>query len=114
MVFNVAAHNRDDHAKNFAFLLDDQDGEWHLASAYDLTCSPGPGGEHTTTILGEGRDPGRDHCLRLAETFGIKPRESGPILEQVNAAVDQWPDFADQARCSRKIMDTVAKGFLKL
>jgi len=114
MVFNVAAHNRDDHAKNFAFLLDDQDGEWHLAPAYDLTFSSGPGGEHTTTILGEGRAPGLHHCLRLAETFGIKPREMGPILDQVNAAVDQWPNFADQAQCTRKIMATVAKGLFNL
>ncbi len=47
MLFNIAAHNRDDHSKNFAFTLDDTTGEWAFAPAYDLTYSPGPGGEHT-------------------------------------------------------------------
>jgi len=42
MVFNVAAHNRDDHAKNFAFMLDDRTDEWSLAPAYDLTHSLPP------------------------------------------------------------------------
>ncbi|MEK7270137.1 MAG: type II toxin-antitoxin system HipA family toxin, partial [Planctomycetota bacterium] len=43
MVFNVASHNRDDHVKNFAFLLDDKTGEWRLSPAYDLTYAAGPG-----------------------------------------------------------------------
>ncbi len=30
MVFNVLAHNRDDHVKNFAFILDDDSGEEHF------------------------------------------------------------------------------------
>jgi serine/threonine-protein kinase HipA len=28
MVFNVLAHNRDDHVKNFAFILNDATGDW--------------------------------------------------------------------------------------
>lgn len=107
MLFNIAAHNRDDHAKNFAFTLDDQTGEWSLAPAYDLTHSPGPGGEHTTTILGEGRQPTRDHCLKLATQFGLKPRETSPIIDQVNAAITRWPHFADQASCTKKIATTI-------
>jgi serine/threonine-protein kinase HipA len=39
-VFNVLSHNRDDHAKNFSFLMDNH-GEWKLAPAYDLTFSSG-------------------------------------------------------------------------
>jgi serine/threonine-protein kinase HipA len=65
MVFNVACHNRDDHVKNFAFLMG-PDGDWTLSPAYDLTHSAGPGGEHTMTVLGEGRSPGPDRCLALA------------------------------------------------
>ncbi|WP_078403915.1 HipA domain-containing protein [Elizabethkingia ursingii] len=29
-------HNRDDHSKNFTFLMNEL-GEWRLSSAYDLT-----------------------------------------------------------------------------
>ncbi len=45
MVFNVLAHNRDDHVCQHAYLMDDK-GEWRLAPAFDLTFSHGPGGEH--------------------------------------------------------------------
>ena len=43
-VFNVLAHNRDDHGKNFSFLMSNT-GAWKFAPAYDLTFSSGPGGE---------------------------------------------------------------------
>jgi len=109
MLFNIAAHNRDDHAKNFAFTLDDQTGEWSLAPAYDLTHSPGPGGEHTTTILGEGRQPTRNHGLKLAAQLGLKPRETSPIIDQVNAAITRWPRFAEQASCTKKIATAIGK-----
>jgi serine/threonine-protein kinase HipA len=39
--FNVLAHNRDDHSKNFAFLMDES-GVWKISPAYDLTFSFGP------------------------------------------------------------------------
>jgi len=41
MVFNVLACNRDDHARNFAFLME-PDGTWRHTPAYDLTFSAGP------------------------------------------------------------------------
>ena len=33
-IFNVLTHNRDDHAKNFSFIMDEQH-RWHLSPAYD-------------------------------------------------------------------------------
>ncbi len=33
MCFNVFAHNRDDHSKNFSFLYDENKKEWHLSPA---------------------------------------------------------------------------------
>ena len=41
MVFNVLTHNRDDHIKNCAFLMDHL-GTWRLSPAYDLSFSDGP------------------------------------------------------------------------
>ena len=54
MVFSVLAHNRDDHLKNTALLMN-ADGTWRLAPAYDLTFMRGPGGEHSMLVAGEGR-----------------------------------------------------------
>jgi serine/threonine-protein kinase HipA len=108
MVFNIAAHNRDDHAKNFSFMLN-REGEWSLSPAYDLVYSGGPGGEHTMTVLGEGRQPTADHCRKLAERAGIKAREANSIIEDVNAATARWSRFAEKAGCSRAITATISK-----
>lgn len=45
--------------KNFTYLYDDKEDKWHLSPAYDLTYSNTYYGEHTTTVDGNGRDPGR-------------------------------------------------------
>lgn len=46
MCFNVYAHNRDDHSKNFTYLYDEDEGCWKLSPAYDLTYSNSIGGEY--------------------------------------------------------------------
>ena len=48
MCFNVFAHNRDDHSKNFTYLYDESADSWRLSPAYDLTYSNTYYGEHTT------------------------------------------------------------------
>lgn len=107
MLFNIAAHNRDDHVKNFAFLMD-ADGQWSLSPAYDLTYSPGPGGEHTMTVLGEGRRPTAEHCLKLARQYLIRDNEAKAILNQVNEAVRRWPKFAAEAGCTKTAARRIA------
>jgi serine/threonine-protein kinase HipA len=101
MVFNVLAHNRDDHVKNFAFRLTDE-GAWELAPAYDLVFSPGPAGEHTMTVAGEGRAPGRSHLLQLAEPAGIASRDAQAIVDGVASAAASWRAHARQAGVSAK------------
>ena len=107
MLFNVAAHNRDDHAKNFSFIMS-RDGLWALSPAYDLTLSAGPNGEHTMTILGEGRNPTREHFDRVATQFGLSPKQTKRILEEVNDAVSRWREWAEKAQCTKKTQDLVA------
>ena len=74
MCFNVFAHNRDDHSKNFSFLFDDTKKEWHLSPAYDLTYSFSFNGEHATTINGEGKNPALDDILAVAKNIGLKEK----------------------------------------
>lgn len=96
MVFNVVAHNRDDHAKQFSFLMDRQ-GAWRMAPAYDLTYSDGINGEHTTTVDGEGRAPGDAEMLRIAHKVGIKKPAALAVIEATRAAIAAWPAWADEA-----------------
>lgn len=72
MCFNVFAHNRDDHSKNFTFLFDEQNRKWTLSPAYDLTYSNSLGGEHATCINGNGKNPGINDLLAVAKQAGIK------------------------------------------
>ena len=109
MVFNVLAHNRDDHVKNFAFLLDDSTGEWTLSPAYDLLHSPGPGGEHSTTLAGEGRSPRRSHMLHLAERVGVSERDAVAIIDEVRSAVSHWSRQAARADVSKASSKRVAQ-----
>jgi serine/threonine-protein kinase HipA len=113
MVFNIASHNRDDHAKNFAFVMNDT-GEWLLSPAYDLGFASGPGGEHTMTIMGEGRVPAREHVLQLAKQFDIKTKEATTIIDEVNAAVQKWMCFADEAGCTKKTARAIGAQFRHL
>lgn len=98
--FNVLAHNRDDHAKNVSFLLDDAGSAWSLAPAYDLTFSMGPGGEQTMMVMGEGRAPGLEHLRALAKKHDLRHGEV--VLEEVRSAVADWSKHADAAGLAKK------------
>lgn len=99
-VFNILAHNRDDHAKNFSFLMDQQ-GMWRISPAYDLTFSAGPAGEHCTIVMGEGKNPTLSHLLKLAEVGQIKKEKALRIIDDVKDAVLQWHPFAKDAHVSK-------------
>ena len=71
MCFNVFAHNRDDHSKNFTYLYREEEKRWTLSPAYDLTYSNSIGGEHATTVNGNGTDPGMDDILAVAKKIGL-------------------------------------------
>jgi serine/threonine-protein kinase HipA len=93
MVFNVAAHNRDDHAKQHAFLLDAA-GAWRIAPAYDLTFSDGPGGEHYLAIGTRGSRITSGDLLAIAKRQSISAAKATAIVEQIRAAVADFPWFA--------------------
>ena len=97
--FNVLAHNRDDHSKNFSFLLNEENA-WTFAPAYDLTLSDGPAGEQSTMVMGEGRNPGVAHLQALGKKHGLK--RAPEILAQVQRAASHWQRHAEQSSLSAK------------
>lgn len=105
-VFNVLTHNRDDHAKNFSYLMD-KDGKWSLSPAYDLIFSFGPSGEHATMVMGEGANPSVSHLLKLAAVGDIKKSKAAEIIDAVAHSVARWEEFAKAAgvsSASRKVV----------
>jgi len=86
--------NRDDYHKNHGFLMDAARG-WWLVPAYDVTYSFGPGGEHTLTIAGEGRKPGRRSFAAVARESGISAPRAAEIVDEVEGTVADWLEYAD-------------------
>lgn len=88
MCFNVFAHNRDDHSKNFTFLYEEESDSWKLSPAYDMTYSSTYYGEHTTTVDGNGRNPGEKELLAVGTAAGIKRSRCLEIIEQIKECVN--------------------------
>ena len=87
MCFNVYAHNRDDHAKNFSFLYDEEQKRWHLSPAYDLTNSTTYFGEHTTSINGNGADPSENDLIAVGTQAGLSSKWCAEALALVRTTV---------------------------
>ncbi|MGG7036759.1 MAG: type II toxin-antitoxin system HipA family toxin [Flavobacterium sp.] len=99
--FNILTHNRDDHSKNFSFLMD-KTGKWKFSPAYDLTFSHSSFGYHSTTIAGESRNPTLEHVAILAKHFGIK--NPNPIFEDVKNSVSQFHKLGTNIGISKDSM----------
>lgn len=109
--FNIYSHNRDDHSKNFSWLMDES-GKWTFAPAYDLTYSSTSIDEHSTRVSGEGANPGRSHIIKLANQFSIN--KPGEIIEQVQEAIAQWPDIAKKCGVRKVSINRIQTKFLQL
>lgn len=107
-VFNVAGKNHDDHTKNFAFLMR-EGGPWELAPAYDVTHAYNPHGEwtqhHLMSVNGKFDDIQAEDLKHLAARFNI--RNPAGLIDQVNASIARWAEFADQAQLPKQDSEDV-------
>ena len=90
MCFNVFAHNRDDHSKNFSFLYHEETDEWRLSPAYDLTYSTTYYGEHMTAVDGEGTSPGPAQLMAVGVKAGISRKRCQDMMEEVRDCVKKF------------------------
>lgn len=113
MVFNIFTCNRDDHVKNFSFIYDHKDLKWNAAPAYDLTFSQGPGGEHSMTVSGKGKNIGIDDILAVAKKADISKKTAKNIIDQVKGSLQKWKEIADIAGIPNKTateLENIFKG----
>ena len=87
MCFNVFAHNRDDHSKNFTYLYKEDEERWVLSPAYDLTYSNSLGGEHATTVNGNGVNPGMEDILAVAKRIGLNTTKAKKTALEIKDCV---------------------------
>ena len=92
MCFNVIAHNRDDHTKNFSFIYTSDEG-WHLSPAYDLTYSDTYWGEHTTTVNGKGQNITKDDLVKVGIEAGIDKKKCEMLYEDIKSNTKDLEDY---------------------
>jgi serine/threonine-protein kinase HipA len=112
MAFNIIARNQDDHVKNIAFLMDKQ-GRWSLAPAFDVTYSYNPAGVwtavHQMCMNGKRDAFTLEDFKACARTVALKRGRAESIVEEVRAAVAQWPKFAALAHVSPEQEDQIER-----
>ena len=89
MIFNVKSCNKDDHSKNFSFLLNSR-YQWQLAPAYDLTPSAGINGEQTCMVNGKGCDITDADLIKTAATANVSEVESKALIDQITTALREY------------------------
>lgn len=86
MVFNYLTDNKDDHCKNFSFLVrKEANGKyvWHLAPAYDLTlCTEGYNGQHATSVNQTG-SPTLQDFISVGTEIKMNEKRCREIFDEV-------------------------------
>ena len=93
MIFNVKSGNKDDHSKNFSFMLG-KDNIWKMTPAYDLTLSQGINGEQTSMVNGKGKDITTEDFIKVAAPFGFDAAKVREMAEQIDDALSGYQKYA--------------------
>ncbi len=112
MVFNVLAINQDDHVKNLSFHMD-RTGAWRLTPAYDLTFAKDEGWTRVHQMRIQDKQSGITHAdmVEVGRLFGI--RAPSRIIDQVRAAVADWPRFAENAGVQEETLLEIKRALLE-
>ena len=110
MVFNIVGRNLDDHTKNISFLMG-RDGDWKLSPAYDVIYSHNPAGkwtnQHQMSVNGKRDHITKQDLIAVGESISLSKPED--IINDVLAAVEDWPEYAKDASINQKIVLDIRK-----
>ena len=90
----------------------DEQGSWYFSPVYDITFSNVPGGEHSMMYVGEGKNPTKEHLLKLAKKHGFK--NSDDVINEVQEAIRKGKSFSKIAGVSEKSEKSIGSIFKKL
>jgi len=88
-VFNALIRNTDDHLKNFAMMRSEQG--WHLTQAFDLLPDINDNREHVLHFGVAGTTPSIDDLPPLGRLFGLSPKMTQTVINEVFIAVKEFP-----------------------
>lgn len=96
MVFNFLSNNTDDHTKNFSFIME-ENGNWRLSPAYDLTYIIDAGGYlpntgHCMYVRAKLHNITYEDAIRFAKDNGIRRPDS--IIQSVVNSLKRFKEIA--------------------
>ena len=94
-----------------------QDGEWHLAPAYDVCYAYNPAGDwtsaHQMLVNGKARGIADEDMVACAKEANLSAARAKAIIGEVRDAVARWLEFADAAEVrpahARQIADRLSR-----
>ena len=87
-----------------------ENGNWSLAPAFDLTFSPSPGGYHSLSVANTYQDIGKKDLLKLASYFGIN--NGNEIIDHVKETLSKWKTFSTEMEINKKESELIEKTLL--
>lgn len=109
MLFNRAIHNTDDHERNFSFIH--SGAGYRLSPAYDLVPSLTTGEYHVAGYGYQPDPPRPSEAVRLGRVLKMPRPLVSNAADEVIAAVNRWPEFAEQAGVSEEEVERVGRTF---
>ena len=111
MVFNVVARNHDDHAKNFAFILNEQE-KWALSPAYDIAYSYKPGNKwvnsHWMSLAGKRDNFNRKDFYQFERLSPIFTKTRiNEVIDQTIEIVSTWQALAVENQVPNSLIEEV-------
>lgn len=100
MLFNRAIHNTDDHERNFSFIHCDTG--YRLSPAYDLVPSLTTGEYHAAGYGYQPNPPRPSEAHKLGQVLKMPRPVVARAADEIIAAVEQWPAFAERAGVSEE------------
>ena len=102
MVFNYLIGNKDDHAKNFAFVY--RDSAWHFSPAFDVLPSEGMNGYHTTSI-NDSITPTKTDLIAVAVKAGLNEKEAVEVFDAIDNRVQITDNRVQRTENREQITD---------
>jgi serine/threonine-protein kinase HipA len=114
MVFNIIGRNQDDHAKNFAFLMDEK-GTWSLSPAYDITYANGMNytKNHQLSLRGKTNDFTKNDLLDIAKLHSLKENIAKEIIEQTIDIFSTFRTRAKELEINEESIGKIEKNLIK-
>lgn len=115
MVFNVLAHNCDDHTKNFSFMMNES-GQWTLSPAFDICYSYNSSNEwvngHNMRVNNKRTDINYTDLMMVGEKFNVKRRKR--IFETIQSVVNSFKTYARLNDVKQELINEVEKNRPKI